>query len=594
MIKSMKVIAGDLEKLSKPLWLTIVTYMLKGAPFGLFYLLLLELFKPKAQMSVENIILIFAGMAVILIIHLFVAMISQTKSGITSLTLSADARMRLGEHLRKLSMGFFKRRDPGDITALLLQDMLRVEEIFSHLFMNIVASAALCSAMVLFFFFIDWRMALAMVFSVVIAVPVLLVAQKAVAYLGNKQIASRNNVVSMMLEYFQGIKTLKAFNLTGANFIRLEKAFKKFRNDCILLEAGGGVPVLSYFVILEIGFIGLLLLGLYLLFGGQITIPVLIMFVVIGYHFYTPLQNVGMFAAEMRYMNLSAERITEVMKTSPLPEPKEDIKPDNFNIEFKDVTFRYYDADVLKKINATFHERSITALVGPSGSGKTTVTNLIARFWDVDSGEITIGGINIRNMKTETLLSYISMVFQDVYLFHDTIYNNIKVGRNDASREQVMAAAKSAQCHDFIEKLEKGYDTMVGEGGSTLSGGEKQRISIARAILKDAPIVLLDEATASLDPENELLIQNAIQELVKSKTLIVIAHRLSTIASADQILVIDDGSVVESGRHAQLLIAHGMYSRMWDNQQQARGWKFGAHQRSGQKKINSKKGSNAG
>ncbi|MEA1894345.1 MAG: ABC transporter ATP-binding protein [Euryarchaeota archaeon] len=361
----------------------------------------------------------------------------------------------------------------------------------------------------------------------------------------------------------------------------MKKAFKKLRNDSIILEAGAGVPVLSYLVILEMGFIGLLLLGLYLLFGGQITIPVLIMFVVIGYHFYTPLQNVGMFAAEMRYMNLSAERITEVMKTSPLPEPEDDIRPDNFNIEFKDVTFRYYDVDVLKRINAAFPVRSITALVGPSGSGKTTVTNLIARFWDVDSGEITIGGINIRNMKTETLLSYISMVFQDVYLFHDTVYNNIKVGKNDASREQVMAAAKSAQCHDFIEKLEKGYDTMVGEGGSTLSGGEKQRISIARAILKDAPIVLLDEATASLDPENELLIQNAIQELVKSKTLIVIAHRLSTIANADQILVIDSGRVVESGRHAELVRANGMYSRMWNNQQQARGWKFGAHQRSG-------------
>ena len=581
MIKAIKVIAGDLKKLRKPLWLTIVTYMLKGAPFGLFYLLLLELFKPKAQMNVENIIWIFTGMAVILIIHLVVAMISQTKSGITAYMLSADARLRLGEHLRKLSMGFFKKRDPGDITALLLQDMLKVEEIFSHLFMNIVASAALCSAMVLFFFFIDWRMALAMVFSVVIAVPVLLIAQKAIAYLGNKQIASRNNVVSLMLEYLQGIKTLKAFNLTGANFISLEKAFKKFRNDCILLEAGGGIPVISYFVILEIGFIGLLLLGLYLLFGGQITIPVLIMFVVIGYHFYTPLQNVGMFAAEMRYMNLSAERIAEVMKTSPLPEPKEDIRPDNFNIEFNDVTFRYYDTDILKKINTAFPQRSITALVGPSGSGKTTITNLIARFWDVDSGEITIGGINIKNMKNETLLSYISMVFQDVYLFHDTVYNNIKVGKNDASHEQVIAAAKSAQCHEFIEKLEKSYDTMVGEGGSTLSGGEKQRISIARAILKDAPIVLLDEATASLDPENELLIQNAIQELVKSKTLIVIAHRLSTIASADQILVIDNGGVVESGRHAELLIADGMYSRMWDNQQQARGWKFGAHQRSG-------------
>ncbi len=581
MIKAMRVIAGNLKKLRKPIWLNIFNYILKGLPYGIFYLLLLELFKPRGQMDVQKIIWIFVIMAVILIIHLLIDMISQTNTYITAYTLLVDTRLRLGEHLRSLSMGFFKRKDPGDITALLLQDMQKVEEIFSHYFVDIIASVVLCSVIALVFFFIDWRMALAMIFSVLIAIPVLLIAQKLVVYLGSKQIASRNNVVSRMLEYLQGIKVLKTFNLTGTKFIRLEKAFKKLRNDSIKLEAGTGAPVLSYLVILEIGFIGLLLFGLYLLFGGQITIPVLIMFFIIGYHFYDPLRNVGVFATEMRYMNISAKRITEVMKTNPLPESEEDISPNNFNIGFKDVTFRYYNTDVLKKINATFPERSITALVGPSGSGKTTITNLIARFWDVDSGKITIGGTNIKNMKTEELLSYISMVFQDVYLFHDTVYNNIKVGENDATREEIISAAKSAQCHEFIEKLEKGYETMVGEGGSTLSGGEKQRISIARAILKDAPIVLLDEATASLDPENELLIQNAIQELVKSKTLIVIAHRLSTIASADQILVIDDGGVVESGRHAELLIADGMYRRMWDNQQQARGWKFGAHQRSG-------------
>jgi|LGVF01.2.fsa_nt_gb ATP-binding cassette subfamily B protein len=581
MIKAMRVIAGNLKKLRKPIWLNIFNYILKGLPYGIFYLLLLELFKPRGQMDVQKIIWIFVIMAVILIIHLLIDMISQTNTYITAYTLLVDTRLRLGEHLRSLSMGFFKRKDPGDITALLLQDMQKVEEIFSHYFVDIIASVVLCSVIALVFFFIDWRMALAMIFSVLIAIPVLLIAQKLVVYLGSKQIASRNNVVSRMLEYLQGIKVLKTFNLTGTKFIRLEKAFKKLRNDSIKLEAGTGAPVLSYLVILEIGFIGLLLFGLYLLFGGQITIPVLIMFFIIGYHFYDPLRNVGVFATEMRYMNISAKRITEVMKTNPLPESEEDISPNNFNIGFKDVTFRYYNTDVLKKINATFPERSITALVGPSGSGKTTITNLIARFWDVDSGKITIGGTNIKNMKTEELLSYISMVFQDVYLFHDTVYNNIKVGENDATREEIISAAKSAQCHEFIEKLEKGYETMVGEGGSTLSGGEKQRISIARAILKDAPIVLLDEATASLDPENELLIQNAIQELVKSKTLIVIAHRLSTIAHADQILVIDNGKVIERGKHMELISTNGMYSRMWDNQQQARGWKFGAHQKSG-------------
>ena len=581
MIKTMRVVAGNMKKLRKPLWLNIINFMLKGMPYGIFYLLLLELFKPKDQIDIQKIIWIFVSMAAILIIHLLLSMIAHTKAYSTAYTLTADARLRLGEHLRKLSMGFFKRKDPGDITALLLQDMTKVEMMFSHLFIDTIAFVTLPFVMALFFFFIDWRMASVMVVSVFIAIPVLLIGQKVISYFGKKHIASRNNAVSRMLEYIQGIKTLKAFNLTGTKFIRLEKSFRKLRDDSIKLEVGAGGPVLVYLTILEIGFIGLLLLGIYLLFGGQLTIPVLIMFLVIGYHFYEPLQHVGAFATEMRYMNICAERITEVMKTNPLSEPERDTKPDNFNIEFKDVTFKYYNTNVLKNINAMFPENSITALVGPSGSGKTTITNLIARFWDIDSGEIMIGGINIKNMKTEHLLSYISTVFQDVYLFHDTVYNNIKIGKNDATREEIISAAKSAQCHEFIEKLEKGYETMVGEGGSTLSGGEKQRISIARAILKDAPIVLLDEATASLDPENELLIQNAISELVKSKTLIVIAHRLSTIAHADKIFVIDNGRIIERGDHADLISADGMYSHMWDKQQQARGWKFGAYQKSG-------------
>ncbi|MCK4733156.1 MAG: ATP-binding cassette domain-containing protein, partial [Methanophagales archaeon] len=229
---------------------------------------------------------------------------------------------------------------------------------------------------------------------------------------------------------------------------------------------------------------------------------------------------------------------------------------------------------VLKNISFKAPQRSITALVGASGSGKTTITNLIARFWDVDSGEVIIGGKNVKDMKTDTLLSYISMVFQDVYLFNDTIFNNIKIGKKDATREEVINAAKTARCHEFIEKLPDGYDTMVGEGGATLSGGEKQRISIARAILKDTAIVLLDEATAFLDPENEKHVQEAIDELVKSKTLIIIAHRLSTIVGADQILVLENGELTEQGKHEELIKNDRFYSRLWKERQRAGGWKL--------------------
>jgi len=270
MIKAMRVIAGSLKKLQKPVWLNIFNFILKGAPYGIFYILLLELFKPKDQIDIQKIIRIFVSMAVILIIHLFLSIIAHTNAGITAYSLTADARLRLGEHLRKLSMGFFKRRDPGDITTLLLQDMTKVENIFSHYFIDIIGCVVLPFVMALFFFFIDWRMSLVMVVSVLIAIPVLLIGQKILVYFGKKQIASVNNAVSRMLEYLQGIKTLKSFNLTGAKFVRLEKAFKKLRDDSIKLEAGSGGPVTVYLTILELGFIGLLLVGVYLLFGGSL------------------------------------------------------------------------------------------------------------------------------------------------------------------------------------------------------------------------------------------------------------------------------------------------------------------------------------
>ncbi len=276
----------------------------------------------------------------------------------------------------------------------------------------------------------------------------------------------------------------------------------------------------------------------------------------------------------MRIMDASMERVLEVLNRMPLPEPDYDPELERFGIEFKDVWFRYEDTDVLKDVSFTVQQNTITALVGPSGAGKTTIAHLIARFWDVDSGEIMVGGRNIKDMKTDRLLSYIAMVFQEVYLFNDSIANNIRFGDKDATDEEVIAAAKAAHCHEFIEKLPDGYETVIGEGGATLSGGEKQRISIARAMLKDAPIVILDEATAYVDPENEILIQEAINSLVKSKTLIIIAHRLRTITTADQILVVDGGQVVEQGRHSELVDEGGLYSRFWEKRQKARGWKI--------------------
>lgn len=577
MQEAIRILTGnERQKLRSATHWNILRHMLEGAPNGFLILVLWELFKPQQDISTQKLIWILISMAALLVLNIFLAMYAYTKSYQMGALLSADARLRLGEHLRKLSMGFYKTRDPGDITALLLQDMTKVEQIFSHIYSDMIAVIVTPAVTILFLLFIDWRMALAIVATAPLAIPVLILCQKIGIHFGKKLAAAGNDSISCMLEYLQGIQVIKAFNLTGNKFKRLNNSLKNLRDQNIRTEAVVGPLIIGYTVMLELSFVIVLLLGTYLLFQGSLTVAVFLIFLVIGYALLRPMQAVATFIAELRYMTIAADRITNVLDTKPLPEPAETTALQSFDIEFKNVTFGYHQEDVLKEVSFNAPAHSVTALVGPSGSGKTTIASLIARFWDINSGEILVGGRNVKDLTTENLLASVTMVFQDVYLFHDTIYNNIKVGRADAVREEIIAAAKDAHCHEFIEKLSGGYDTLIGEGGSTLSGGEKQRISIARAILKDAPIVLLDEATASLDPENELLIRQAISKLVQSKTLIIIAHRLSTIADAGRILVLDKGRIVERGRHEELITVDGLYSRLWAEQMRARGWKFGS------------------
>jgi ATP-binding cassette subfamily B protein len=574
MLQAMRVIAGDLRHLYGLVLLNVVHLMLRGAPAGILFLVVLELLQPREAVDVARLAALFALMAAAMVADLFVAIRAHVRGYISAYSLATAARLRLGDHLRRLSLGFFKKRDPGDISALLLQDMAKVESIFGHFFLDAMACLVLPAMMCAFFLFKDWRMTLLMVVSVAVAVPGLLLAGRMIDRFGRRHVVSRNRTASRLLEYLQGIKVLKAFCLTGRDSRRLDEAMRRLRDDSIRLEAVAGAPVMLYVIILELGFVGLLVFGARLFATGELTTPVFVLFLVIGYKFFEPLINFGIFTSEMRYMQIAANRIAEVLDAPPLPEPAQPSLPASMDIVFDHVCFSYGAAPVLADVSFHVPENSMTALVGPSGSGKTTITSLIARFWDVDAGTISIGGTDVRDISVAELNARISVVFQEVYLFRDTVYNNIRIGKRDAAPEDVLRAAKAARCHEFIERMEKGYDTLVGEGGTTLSGGEKQRISIARALLKDAPIVILDEATASLDPENELLIQQAIASMVRSKTLIVIAHRLKTIARAEQILVVDKGRIAARGAHEELLAEGGLYAALWREQQRARGWKF--------------------
>jgi ATP-binding cassette subfamily B protein len=575
MIRQGFALAGRTDtQLIRGIGFKVVEAFFQGAPIGFLYLALQELFADTLDPT--KLLWVIVGLGVCLLLQGLAFYRSTIDVFISTYALMADMRLRLGEHLRRLPMGFFTTRKSGDLNTVLTVDVAQVEQVFTHIYAMLVAMIALPVFVAAILVLLDWRMALATVVTIPVAIPAMMWGQQIVRRSGEQRARAQIEVISRLIEYVQGIQVLKACRLVGARFSQLERALANFRKRSFELEAKPAPFILAYVVVIELGFVFVLFVGAYLLLGGSLAIPTFLMFLIVTLRFYHPLQQVGLFLAELRYFRMSFDRIRAVLDEPTLPEPVDDPHLDRFNIELHDVSFRYEHELVLDHVSLQIPACSVTALVGPSGSGKTTVANLIARFWDVNEGEVRIGGRNIKELRTDRLLSYLSMVFQDVYLFHDTVLNNIRIGRPGAAMDEVIAAARAAQCHEFIMRLPQGYDTIVGEGGSTLSGGEKQRLSIARAILKDAPIVLLDEATASLDPENEALIQRGFQALVRAKTLVVIAHRLSTIRHADQILALDKGRIVERGRHEELIVVNGLYAKLWREQERAHGWKVAA------------------
>ncbi|MEA5058765.1 MAG: ABC transporter ATP-binding protein, partial [Candidatus Pelethousia sp.] len=371
--------------------------------------------------------------------------------------------------------------------------------------------------------------------------------------------------------YLDGIKVVKAFGLSGEKSAALKAALKQMMKEAITFEAIAGTFVTLSSIILQVGIGVVILVGVNLLTAGTLDTVKFLTFTMISTRIYAPILAIFTMLAEVMYFFTSIKRMQQLRDEPPMEGNTGVVLPD-CNIEFMNVTFAYNKEDVIKNMNLILPQGSVTALVGPSGSGKSTISRLIARFWDVNQGQILIGGRNIRDIDPEALMKYMSFVFQDVVLFNDTVINNIRIGKEGATDEEVRAAARIARCDAFIGKMENGYETLIGENGCTLSGGERQRISIARAILKNAPIVLLDEATASIDPENEVLIQEAISELIKGRTVIVIAHRLKTVAGASKIVVLEEGRLTEQGTHDELVAQNGLYAKLWHIQQESLGW----------------------
>ncbi len=477
----------------------------------------------------------------------------------------ADLRLKLGDHLRKLPMGYFTEGNIGKISSVLATDMVFIEENCMGVLSELVSFIISQGLMVAMMFVMDIRMGVLAVL-VVIAFIIIgnLMLRMSLKHSVIKQEASES-LTEEVLDFAEGIAIIKSYNMLGDKSQRLTNEFEKSCKESIDFEMAYGPWSRALYLAFGIGTAAMLALAAYLYNAGEISNSYMVGMALFLFDMFVAIKSYYAQMARLTVTDASLDRIEEVFEAKELADVGKralDGAMEETEIEYDNVSFGYTEKDVLRNVSFKVNHGEMTALVGPSGGGKSTIASLLARFWDIKDGRILVDGQDVREVSLGSLMDRISMVFQRVYLFQDTIYNNIAIGRPDATREEVVEAAKKARCYDFIMELPDGFDTVIGEGGASLSGGEKQRISIARCILKDAPIVILDEATASVDADNERAIQEAISELCRNKTLLVIAHRLKTIRDADRILVINDGKIVESGDHTQLMEMDGMYAHM--------------------------------
>ena len=564
--------------LSKRIWGSFICGFLESMfgllPIAAVFLVLIELQngQPITGQTWGIVIGLIGGGLILRMIFKYLVYRLQSTAGFEFV---ARERIALGDRLRNVPMGFFHDNSVGDITATVTTDLNFLENYSMHILDKVttgVLSMIVMAGCILAF---DWRIGLIFVARILLSFPIYSHMQKKGKALSAKRQKIQSEAVAATLEYVQGISVVKSFNMCDKNLSDIEDAYESNAAASYGVERVFTPLNMTYSMVFRISACMIMLCAGILAVGGDLSFANLAVILIASFTIFNPIEVMGQMTTMIRTMDAALDRVERIKQAKKIDENGRDIPLDSFDIGFEHVSFAYENGNpILKDVSFSIPQGSMTAIVGPSGGGKTTITRLIARFWDVQEGSITIGGHDVKEFTCDSLLKNMSMVFQNVYLFHDTIENNIKFGCPDATHEQVVEAAKKACCHDFISALPQGYDTVIGEGGSTLSGGEKQRISIARAMLKDAPIILLDEATASVDPENEVHLQQAISALVKNKTLIVIAHRLSTIRDADQILVVYIGKIVEKGVHAELIQQKGIYQKFWNIRQKARNWKL--------------------
>ena len=486
----------------------------------------------------------------------------------------AEKRIHIGDRMKYMPMGYFNDHNLGNLTSVVTTTMGDIENNASMVLTNILGGYIHAAIITIVMLCIDWRIGLTILCGILLFTWCIGRLQKKSETVSPQRQQAQETLVSNVLEYVQGMLIVKSFNLGQNSNSKMRQAILDSKDKNLKLER----TFVPYNMLQQIILYGTSILviveGLYFYLNGTMALSICLLMTVASFMLFSQLQSAGNTSSLLRLLDVSIDKVNENDNTPVMDEHGKPINPPNYNIVFDDVSFSYGEHKILDHVSLSIPEKTVTAIVGPSGAGKSTLCNLIARFWDVDDGKITIGGIDVRDYTLDSLLTNISEVFQKVYLFADTIENNIKFGNPAASHNEVVKAAQKACCHDFIMSLPDGYDTVIGEGGATLSGGEKQRISIARAILKDAPIIILDEATSSVDPENENLLMGAISELTKNKTVIMIAHRLKTVRNADQIFVLSGGHIVQTGKHEDLIRQPGIYADFIGIRKKAIGWKL--------------------
>ena len=562
-IRNIKTLAGNKYKnLKKPIFFLTIDAIFYMMNYAMFYFTIIDLMNNNFTMKkliIYTFIMIFA-----IICRFVLNRIGYTGIQSEGAKIIQDLRIRMGDHLRNLNLGYFNSHNIGNIINIMTNDLQDFEQVITHSTSEIIKLSILTIYLLLIIFAISPLLAILQLIISLTGLVFVILGTKKGAKIALKKKHTMDNVVSRMVEYIAGMELFKAYNLTGEKFKRLKDSFNDLKRESINTEIALAPYVMIFQLITDISFALLLLVSTQLFMASSINKVEFFSYIIIGLSLSNVLKAFSTQYTFIQYLKLATDKLINVHNEKEISYELEKVTLPNYNIKFQNVSFSYEkDTPVLKNITFEAKQGTKTALVGSSGSGKTTVTSLIARFWDCQSGEITIGGINIQKIYPEELLTNISMIFQDVYLVNDTFENNIRLGKPKATREEVINAAKNANCHDFIMESENGYDTIIGEGGSTLSGGEKQRISIARAIIKNTPIVILDEVTSYSDIENEAKIQSALKTLLKGKTALIIAHRLYTIKNADNIVFMKKGQITEQGTHEELLRNRADYWHLW-------------------------------